>query len=185
MENDDADESAGGVAWNVEACIACHNSSISDKYPRRNCEDCHLTTSAGPYADNAHLVFRSDWRESMPIVYEHIFSNISYTNSTGNIVYANDTVEVNSGNVSSLVGTYEDPPDTEPITNSTCLGWNNGSMTGVCHGVSWQNTSDGYYAFSNKSGVVDLASIRTNIMPQWIGCLTPLTAYTAITATTA
>jgi hypothetical protein len=101
------------------------------------------------------VFLRSDWRESIPIVYEHIFSNISYTNTTGNIVNANATVEVDSGNVSALPS-YDELSEKFPLWNSSCFGWNNYTQEGFCHGVSWQNTTDGYYAFSNKSADFNL-----------------------------
>jgi hypothetical protein len=154
---EDDDESDGPPYFEQESCFPCHNEIKTDTYPSRICEDCHLNGSIGPYNDsdpNAEFSLRSDWNESVPYVYEHIFKNASYMNATGDIVNMTG-VGVNTGDVSELIEVPPLPPD-PALRNSTCLAWSNDTQIGACHGVPSSNTSDGYYAFSNKSaGITD------------------------------
>jgi hypothetical protein len=53
-EDDDDNEDKNGVnkgqRFKQESCYACHNETqVTDLYPSKNCEDCHLNNSVGPY----------------------------------------------------------------------------------------------------------------------------------------
>jgi hypothetical protein len=157
-ENDGIQDNGNptGQPWKFEACFACHGDTTGGG-ARRTCEDCHLNGSIGPF-DNSGTDFnlRTDWNESIPLVWEHIFINATYNDTTASMAYVNGTidVEVSTGNVSSLVPTSPG----NRLSASTCIGWNNNTAGGACHGVPSTNTSDGYYAFSNKSGDINITT---------------------------
>ncbi|TFH47409.1 MAG: hypothetical protein E4G94_00110 [ANME-2 cluster archaeon] len=103
----------------AEACYACHGGfTVAVKV----CEDCHLTNGSGPRNDTGNL--RTDFNETVPIVYTH--TNVSLV--------------INLKNQSSLFGNQ---------TKSSCFGFNADTLEGSCHAVSYRNRSNasGFYAF--------------------------------------
>jgi hypothetical protein len=128
-----------------ESCYACHFGGMffPETQPRKSCEDCHVVNLStgrpnGPYTSYSSGPFvytlRSDYNQSVPLVYEHwngsisgLFSPDIKTKNMSDPVVANST-----------------------LFYSTCFGWNENDGNGTCHGVSWDNRSDQYFAFNTS-----------------------------------
>jgi hypothetical protein len=142
-----------------ESCIACHQKmfGVSSSDPRKTCEDCHVVNLSsgrpnGPFTTGPFFFsLRSDYNQSVPLVYEHWNGSIS-----GLFV-----PDVKTRNMSSGWGST--------TTLSTCMAWNTNNGNGTCHGVSWENRSGSkYFAFNRSLSDSDPASEK-NMIPYKYG----------------
>jgi hypothetical protein len=144
-----------------ESCIACHQKmfGVSSTDPVKTCEDCHVVNLStgrpnGPFTTGPFtFTLRSDYNQSVPLVYEHWNGSISGL----------FTPEVKTKNMSTGWGST--------TTLSTCFAWNTNDGNGTCHGVSWENRSDPdniYFAFNRSLSDTDPSSEK-NMIPYKYG----------------
>ncbi|MDW7777292.1 MAG: cytochrome c3 family protein [Methanosarcinales archaeon] len=131
-ENDGIDYATkqGMQLQDIEGCYACHEegimmSGVTDTNTK-TCEECHYNNSAGPF-NTANINLRTDVNDTLPRVLNHI-------NDSGAFV-----------KVSNMSEFYNSQSNIS--TPSTCYAFNNNTGAGTCHGVSYDNSSNGFYAF--------------------------------------
>ena len=126
------------------SCPACHEtlgvSGGAHPSTRKACEDCHLLGQPGPFNYEFASLYRSN-RYSAPLVYSHI-ANISNPDMYYN--YSGDFIEVEDQSLKIE----------NSIKSSSCLAWSPESGEGICHGISFSNPVDDYFAFNIPLGTM-------------------------------